>query len=217
METQPTLDQAPSQFQSNLVENFHSIQPDPSVQDQCQCNGGGVIQKHQVLHLTIPISLHVFQAVRNERAPWLSCQMQFLTTSNHKVASSIPTSVAAKQNRKNSSVPNVKFLGVSPENLHTIADVAQRQSVYNIVGHNFRLLRVRKTDGYRLISGRSQDRNLSSAYISIRQLYRSCQGVGAHCAPHIRIRIRMGFGELSSLTSSWTLKGAIVKPLPWRT
>ena len=40
--------------------------------------------------------------------------------------------------------------------------VAQRQSVYNIVGRILRpCIKVRKTDGYRLISGRSQDRNLS--------------------------------------------------------
>ena len=43
--------------------------------------------------------------------------------------------------------------------------VAQRQSVYNIVGHPTWLAKVRTTDGYRLISGRSQDRNLSGAWI----------------------------------------------------
>ena len=68
------------------------------------------------LHLTIPISLHVFQAVRNERAPWLSCQMQFLTSSNDKVASSIPMSSTAKTNRKNSSAVPHKFLGVWSKN-----------------------------------------------------------------------------------------------------
>jgi hypothetical protein len=56
--------------------------------------------------------------------------MQFLTTKQSQgVASSIPTSVTAKKNQKNGIVPNVKFLGVPPENLHSIADVAQRQSV----------------------------------------------------------------------------------------
>jgi hypothetical protein len=52
------------------------------------------------LHIIIPISHHVLQAVRNERAPWLSCQMQFLTSSTDKVASSNPTSATAKPNQK---------------------------------------------------------------------------------------------------------------------
>ena len=51
--------------------------------------------------------------------------------------------------------------------------VAQRQSIYNIVGRILRpCIKVRKTDGYRLISGRSQDRNLSPEYL-IHVLYRS--------------------------------------------
>jgi hypothetical protein len=92
-----------------------------------------------ILHLTIPISLLVFQAVRNERAPWLSCQMQFLTTSKHKVAGSNPTSATAK--KPVVYHPN-KFLGVVQKfhtrwtHVYTIpAGIAQRQSVYNIVGH----------------------------------------------------------------------------------
>ena len=45
--------------------------------------------------------------------------------------------------------------------------VAQRQSIYNIVGRILRpCIKVRKTDGYRLISGRSQDRNLSPEYLT---------------------------------------------------
>ena len=44
--------------------------------------------------------------------------------------------------------------------------IAQRQSVYNIVGRILRpCIKVRKTDDYRLISGRSQDRNLLPGYI----------------------------------------------------
>ena len=116
----------------------------------------GVIQKHPLcVHLIIPISHHVFQAVRNERAPWLSCQMQFLTSSNDKVASSNPTSATANPNQKNSRTKQTCNTGI-----------AQRQSVYNIVGHIFRLQWVRTTDGYRLISGRSQDRNLLPVYFN---------------------------------------------------
>jgi hypothetical protein len=43
-------------------------------------------------------------------APWLTCQMQFLTSGNDKVASSIPMSATAKQTQKNGGVPYPKKL-----------------------------------------------------------------------------------------------------------
>ena len=43
-------------------------------------------------------------------APWLTCQMQFLTSGNDKVASSIPISATAKQTQKNGGVPYPKKL-----------------------------------------------------------------------------------------------------------
>ena len=59
-----------------------------------------------------------------------------------------------------------------------VTGVAQRQSVYNIVGRILRpCIKVRKTDGYRLISGRSQDRNLSPVYHSICVVYRTTPDV----------------------------------------
>ena len=58
----------------------------------------------------------------------VSCQLQFLTSSNDNVASSNPTSATAKPNQKNSRTKQTCNTGI-----------AQRQSVYNIVGHIFRL------------------------------------------------------------------------------
>ena len=96
------------------------------------------------------------------------------------VASSNPKSATAKKKQKTSSVSSQQILRGSGQKFIQAGDkqsyhagIAQRQSVYNIVGHNLRLPRVRKTDGYRLISGRSQDRNLLPASIPIRLLYRS--------------------------------------------
>ncbi len=75
--------------------------------------GGGHPETTIFLHLTIPISLHVFQAVRNERAPWLNGQMTCLKVQWSQVQ--IPRVPLRKKNRK--------------------TGIAQRQSVYNIVGH----------------------------------------------------------------------------------
>ncbi len=74
--------------------------------------GGGVIQKHRsFFHLTIPISLHVLQAVVVSTMAQLSgCHIR--TSVSHDVVSSIPTSDTAKQNQKNGGVPHPKFLGV---------------------------------------------------------------------------------------------------------
>ena len=56
---------------------------------------GGVIQKHQYfVHLTIPISLHEFQAVRNEHEHM--DQWSNDMTNSSKVSSSNPTIATAK-------------------------------------------------------------------------------------------------------------------------
>ena len=62
--------------------------------------------------------------------------------------------------------PDPRQAGRKTEQSHN-SGVAQRQSIYNIVGRILRpCIKVRKTDGYRLISGRSQDRNLSPEYLT---------------------------------------------------
>ena len=98
-------------------------------------------------HLSIRISLHVLQAVCNKHA--LMTQLaNAMSASRVCVSGSTPPSCSC-------------------ETPH-LAGIAQRQSVYNIVGRTLRLAQVRKTDGYRLISGRSQDRNLLPALRSAR-------------------------------------------------
>jgi len=64
--------------------------------------GAGCIACY-MLHVIIPISFHMLQAVRNECAPWLSGQMKcsvvqcsFSQLQNDKVASSNPTNATAK-------------------------------------------------------------------------------------------------------------------------
>ena len=108
------------------------------------------------VHLTIPIWRHVISSSSQR-------------TCGLVVESLIPnlqdpsSNTSAKKTKKNSRSSNGTWRQSKQSNTWMKALVAQRQSVYNIVGHPTRLSIVRKTDDYRLISGRSQDRNLSGA------------------------------------------------------
>jgi hypothetical protein len=116
--------------------------------------GGGHPEIH---HVSIPISLHVFQAVRNEHAPM--AQWSDDMPKSLMVASSNPTSATAKKTKKTVMIPFNKILGVNKisKTIYPRSAAEARRKTSSVTMLD--LHEVRKIDGYRLMSRRSSDRN----------------------------------------------------------
>ena len=98
-------------------------------------------------HLSVPIWCMMFQAVRNERRRGLVVGSLDSDPEDPKFKSEPETAKKKQQ--------TYEHMHTSP--CSSAAERLQHRQSPNLT------VKVRKTDGYRLISGRSQDRNLSGA------------------------------------------------------
>jgi hypothetical protein len=102
----------------------------------------------------------IFQAVRNERRRGLVVGSLDSDPEDPKFKSESET---AKKTKKTVAIHHNKSLGVNAKKTqHTSPCSSAAERLQHRRSPNL-TAKVRKTDGYRLISGRSQDRNLSGA------------------------------------------------------